>query len=202
MATITTTELQKKKIASTQYPIIDLLKSRWSPREFSNKDVPESELMQLFEAARWSASSNNYQPWRFIYAHKGEEAYERIFKHLAEFNQGWVKNAPVLMLTLYKEQFDNGKENFHASHDLGMCLGNMAIQAESMGIAVHHMAGVNWKEATKEFSVPEGYHVTTAVAIGYYGGDLDNLSEDLREAEVKKRERNPVEDFAFKGEWK
>ena len=54
------------KPAETSQPIHELLHSRWSPRAFQDKPVPKDVLVSLFEAARWAASCNNSQPWRFI----------------------------------------------------------------------------------------------------------------------------------------
>jgi Nitroreductase family len=34
----------------------------------SGEEISDTELMRLFEAARWAPSSYNGQPWRFIYA--------------------------------------------------------------------------------------------------------------------------------------
>lgn len=195
-------EIALKKEANTDNEILELLKRRYSPRIFSDKEVSSKEMQQLFEAARWSASSNNWQPWRFIFAHKGSDAYTKIANCFGDFNQSWATNAPVLMLSAYKKNNPDGKENFHAMHDLGMCLGNMAIQAEHMNIALHHMAGLNWKKATDVFNVSDEYHITTGIAVGYYGGELSDLSDDLQEEEQATRKRIPQEDFAFKDGWK
>ncbi|MGB6153355.1 MAG: nitroreductase family protein [Pricia sp.] len=195
-------QLALDKIANNDHEIYALLKQRYSPRIFGNKEVTEQDLNRLFEAVRWSASSSNLQPWRFIYARKGTDGYDKILKCLSAFNQEWAINAPVLILTGYKENKDNGDENFHALHDLGLCLGNMTVQAQYMDIALHHMAGVDWKKAHKDFDIPEGFHITTAIALGYYGGKLEDLSEDLQDQEVAKRKRHPQSEFAFKEAWK
>ncbi|WP_445735826.1 nitroreductase family protein [Mariniflexile sp.] len=194
-------EVKLKNSAETDYEILSLLKHRYSPRTFQKKNIENEHLNQLFEAARWSASSNNLQPWRFIYAEKGTGAYQSIFDCLSDFNKKWANNAPLLMLSAYKEKTDDGKENFHALHDLGLCLGSMTVQAQHLGIGLHHMAGVDWEKAQKVFDVPDGFHVTTAIALGYYGGNLDKLTEELQKQEVAKRQRRDAETFAFKGAW-
>lgn len=189
------------KIAKNDHEIYALIKQRYSPRIFDDKELTENDMNRLFESVRWSASCYNWQPWRFIYAHKGTDAYKKITECLSDFNQSWATNAPVLMLTAYKKNNPDGAENFHALHDLGLSLGNMTVQAEYMSIALHHMAGVDWKKAHEVFKVPDGYHVTTAIAVGYYGGKLDNLPEDLQKQETAARERKPQKDFAFKDGW-
>lgn len=190
------------KIAKNDHEIYALIKQRYSPRVFSDKELSEQDMNRLFESVRWSASCYNWQPWRFIYAHKGTETYNKIAECLSEFNQGWATNAPVLMLSAYKENKPDGEQNFHALHDLGLSLGNMSVQAEYMSIGLHHMAGVDWKKAHELFNVPKGYHITTAIAAGYYGGDLESLPEDLKEQETAARKRMPIADFAFKDGWK
>lgn len=188
-------------MADTDYDILTFLKQRYSPRIFKNEKVPKKKLHQLFEAARWAASSNNLQPWRFIYSINGTKAFDEMVDCLSNFNKKWVPNAPVLVLSAYKEKTKEGKNNFHALHDLGLSLGNMTIQAQYMGIALHHMAGIDWKKAQDTFGVPEGFHITTAIAIGYYGGELEDLPTDLQLLEEAKRERIPQKEFVFKDRW-
>ncbi len=194
-------QVQLDNIANNDYEIYALLKQRYSPRTFKDEKISEKHIKQLFEAVRWSASSNNLQPWRFIYGVKGTEAYKTIFNCLSDFNQSWADTAPLLILTAYKEKKDDGGENFHALHDLGLCLGNMTVQAQYLGIGMHHMAGVDWQKAQDVFDVPDGFHISTAIALGYYGGDLGELSEELQEQETEKRERIPLQQFAFDGKW-
>ena len=65
---------QVEKPAETAYPIEDLLRRRWSPRAFAERPVEPDKLLRVFEAARWSASCFNKQPWHFIAATKDDAA--------------------------------------------------------------------------------------------------------------------------------
>jgi len=67
---------QMTKEAHTQYPVIDLIRKRWSARSFSEKEISQTDLNSLFEAARWAASSSNEQPWQYIYAFKGTDSFD------------------------------------------------------------------------------------------------------------------------------
>src|ERR1700679_1744334 len=49
----------------------ELIRTRWSPSDFSSRPVEPEKLRSLFEAARWAASCFNEQPWRFIIANTG-----------------------------------------------------------------------------------------------------------------------------------
>ncbi|MFL1895294.1 nitroreductase family protein [Aquimarina sp. 2-A2] len=186
----------------TKFNILPILSERHSPRVFADTPVSEVELRSLFEAGRWAPSCYNWQPWRTIWGIKGSKTYDRIFDCLDEFNQSWAGNAPVLLINAFKKTTPEGKENFHALHDLGLYMGNVCAQAQHLGLAVHQMAGLDHKKAQKEFKFPEEYHVATAVAIGYYGGDPDVLPEDLKEMELKtERERKMQREFTFNGDF-
>jgi hypothetical protein len=192
------------KTTPLDHPILESLKNRWSPRVFANTPITEEQVKKLLEAGRWAPSASNIQPWRVIWGLKGTETYDRIFNCLDEFNQSWAGNAQLLWINAFKKTMEkNDKENFHALHDLGLFMGNVVHQANSMDIAVHQMAGVQFKKAQKEFHFPDDYHVTTAVAFGYYGGNPDDLPDDLKKQELKEmRQRKIQEDFAFNGNFK
>ena len=49
--------------------------------------------MTIFEAARWAPSAFNAQPWRFLYAHRGDAHWERFLGLLIPFNQSWAHSA-------------------------------------------------------------------------------------------------------------
>lgn len=183
------------------HPIHDLIKDRWSPRVFADKSIETRDLLSLFEAGRWAPSSNNLQPWNIVWGIKGTDTYDRILDVLVPFNQLWSINAPVLILGIFNKKTPDGQDNFHALHDLGQFMANLAIQAHSMGIAVHQMAGLDFERARKEFKFPEDYHVATATAIGYYGGDSSVLPEKLEELEKAARSRKDISSFTFNGDF-
>jgi nitroreductase len=190
-----------EKPAETQSPIHDLLKRRWSPRTFGERLVEPDTLRSLFEAARWAPSSNNEQPWRFLVATKENKAdWDRLFACLVEGNQKWARQAPVLMLSIAKLTFDDESVNRHALHDTGMAVENLIIQATSMGLFVHQMAGFRRDQARKECQIPDGYEPVAMIALGY-PGDPATLPDYLRERELKPRERNSISEFVFSGTW-
>lgn len=189
------------KQANTDTPIHDLLAKRWSPRAFQQTPIPQEEINMLFEAARWAASSMNEQPWRFIYAKKGEPAFDKIVDTLMEGNL-WAKEAPLLMVSIIKKNFArNGKTNGSAAHDLGLAMGNLSLQAQHLGIALHHMGGIFPDKISEAFDLPEDSEPQTVVALGYYG-EPDQLPDDLKQRELADRKRNPINDFAFHGIYK
>jgi nitroreductase len=190
------------KPANNQYPIHELLQKRWSPLAFSKRSVEAEKLCSLLEAARWSASCFNEQPWQYIIATQDNPTeFARLLNCLAEANQEWVKNAPVLMLSVARLQFTrNGKDNKHAWHDVGAASNSLTIQAMALGLYVHQMAGFDPQTARETYGIPQGYEPVAAIALGY-PGDSHSLSESLQERQFAPRQRHSVDSFVFTGKW-
>ncbi len=173
-----------EKTRTTEYPILDIIKNRWSPRAMSGETITKTELFTLFEAARWAASSYNNQPERFIYATRDSKNWERFLNLLVPFNQMWAKNAGALIVVVSKNSFDHSGE-FMPTHsfDTGAACANMALQGSEMGLVVHGMGGFDYNRAKTELNIPEGYAVEAMFAIGK-PGNADMLPEQLRGGET------------------
>jgi nitroreductase len=191
-----------EKPADATYPIEELLKRRWSPRAFADRPVEPEKLLSLWEAARWSASTANQQPWSFIVATKQDDAeYARLLSCLRENNQQWATRAPVLMVSVAKLRFDaNGQPNRHAFHDVGLAVANLIVQATALGLSVHQMAGIYPDRVRELYGVPDGFEPVAGVVLGY-AGDPAILPEDLQQRELAPRVRKPLESFVFQGAW-
>jgi nitroreductase len=190
------------KPAPTEHPIHELLQSRWSPRAYApDRPVAPALLRQLFEAARWAASSGNEQPWSFIVGVKGTETWNKLFDTLVPGNQVWTKNAPVLVLGVTSKVFQkNGAPNRHALYDLGQSIATMLVQATSLGLATHQMAGFDPDKARASFHIPENYEIGALLAIGYQA-DPSTLPSELQEREAGPRTRKGINTFVFEGDF-
>ncbi len=188
--------------ARTDFPVDDLIRRRWSPRAFADRPVEPEKLRSLLEAARWAPSSFNQQPWAYVVATREEpEAFARLLSALMEGNRVWAARAPLLMLSVAKLNFDhNGQANRHAFHDVGLATANLVTQATAMGLSVHQMAGFDAAKARELFGIPEGWEPVAAIALGY-PGEASSLPAPLRDRELARRARKPLEEFVFSGRW-
>lgn len=191
-----------KRSAPTRHELLAPIRDRWSPRAFSERIPPRETLVRIFEAARWAPSAFNEQPWRFLLALKTEEIeFERMLSCLVEANAAWAAKAPVLAILSTSTHFQrNGKPNRHAAHDAGMALAQLILQATWEGLFVHPMAGFSRERTQELYGIPEDFEPVTALAMGYYG-DPDDLDGDLRERELAPRERRPLRESLFTGNW-
>ena len=188
-----------KKDARTTYPVHELLKQRWSPRAFADKPVEKEKLRSLFESARWSPSSYNQQPWRFIIGQNGDDSYKKIMDALVEFNQKWASSAPVLIAVIGRSINNSGEgKNAVFQYDAGQSVALLSVEAMNQGLYVHQMGGFDRKKIAAHFGVPEEYKPVTVLAIGYIGNP-DKLEGGLKNSELSERDRFDFDEFVFSG---
>ena len=188
--------------APVEYPVQELIRNRWSPRAFSDKQVSPEILQSLFEAARWAPSSNNEQPWAYIVATKEDaENFNRSLGTLVEFNANWAKKASVLVIAVAKLTFAKNKApNRNAQYDVGAASLQLSIEATARGLVVHQMAGFDPESAREAYDIPQDWEPIAAMAIGY-PGEASSLPEPYQSREKAQRVRKPIREFVMSGQW-
>jgi nitroreductase len=183
------------------HPVAAQFPARWSPRSFTDRTVTEPQVMSLLEAARWSPSASNVQPWRLVWARRGEDAFAAIHATLAAGNQLWAGNAGALIAVASKDTQTNreGAEvpNRTSGFDTGAAWMSLALQAQSMGLAAHAMGGFDHEKLAAAIHLPEGHTLHCVVAVGEQG-PANALPEDLA-AREKPSQRKPLADLAHHG---
>ncbi len=183
-----------------EHNIDPLFWQRWSPRSFSGEGISSQQLDILFEAARWAPSCFNEQPWRFLYAHRDSSDWNTFLKLLMEGNQSWAQQASVLIVVLSKKTFShNGNNNGSHSFDSGSAWQNIALQASTMGLACHGMAGIHYEDITRQLKIPDDFKVEMMLAVGV-PADASKLPEALQERE-RPSPRKTVAEISFAGEF-
>lgn len=186
------------KEAKTQYPVIELIRKRWSARSFSDRPISEEDLHTLFEAASWAASSGNEQPWQYVYAHHGTEGFTKLWECLDGGNRPWNKNAAVLIASIKRTKIEkNGKPNAYAAHDTGMANAQLFLQAISMDIYSHPMAGFDKEMLTKTLELDDDREPVCMIALGYLDSP-EKLDEPFRTREMTERSRKGIDSFIKK----
>lgn len=192
------------KPANTLVPIDPLLAKRWSSRAIdANKFVSREQILSLLEAARWAPSCYADEPWRLLVCDKAThpEAWEKAFACLAESNQAWVKNAPLLIVAAANPRFrHNGEPNRWAFYDVGGACENLCLQAASLGLTTHQMGGFDVAKAHAAFNIPEDVDCAVIIAVGYQT-EAEILSEPYYDRELATRTRQPLESNCFEGSW-
>jgi nitroreductase len=196
--TLSASEVNQLKQAPAPENVLPVIRHRWSPRSFADRDVSPSDLKTIFEAARWAASSYNEQPWRYFVGTRNSETYKKIFSTLMEFNQQWARTAPVLILDLAQTTFShNGTPNPVALYDLGAAAATFCYQATALGLFTHQMAGFDRDAARKVFNVPDDFSFGAVIALGHQGEPAALSNQQMLVQETSPRQRKPLSEFVL-----
>ena len=195
--TLSASEANQLKQAPAADKVIPAVLHRWSPRAYADKPVSDADLKTIFEAVRWTASSSNEQPWRYIVGRKGSETYEKIFNSLFEGNQLWAGRAPVLMIGVANGLTQKGTPNGAAVYDLGQSAAILVLQTAELGLSAHQMGGYDRDKARHALGIPAEYHLGAAIALGYQGEPSLLEIERLQQAEASPRTRKELGEFVF-----
>ncbi|WP_375463273.1 nitroreductase family protein [uncultured Methylobacterium sp.] len=182
------------------HAIDPLFLERHSPRAFTGEAVPESELMRMFEAARWAPSSYNSQPWRFLYALRDDAHWETFFGLILPGNQKWVQDTGAIVFIVSSERMkvgDDLKPSPSHAFDAGAASLALQLQAIRQGWHAHGMGGFDRERAVAVLNVPEHHRIEAAYGIGRAVAlaDLD----EARRAKEAPNGRRPITDFVRAG---
>ena len=182
------------RAAQTDVPILDVLAERWSTRVFdAQAPIDEEALRAAFEAARWSPSANNTQPWRFVLARRGTDAHARIVESLGGFNQGWAPAAGALFVVLAETADAEGNARPWATYDAGQAAAFFTVEAHARGLATHTMGGFSADQLRAAFDIDPRFTPVTVIAVGAFG-DPAAADEAVRAREAAPRTRRPLAD--------
>ncbi len=193
-----------KKPAITQAPIHELIANRWSGRAYdASKPVGREQVLSLLEASRWASSCYGDQPWRFVVWNRAHDsaAWQAAFDCLAPGNQGWVKDAPVLVLVAADTLFNhNSQPNRWAQYDTGAAAINLCLQAEASGLMAHQMGGFDLDSMRLVAGVPQQYTLMAMIAVGY-PAEPATFTPEVSERENAPRKRRSLGELFFDGCW-
>ena len=139
--------------------VYQCIRSRLTVRSFRPDPVPESVVRRMLQAARWSPSARNRQPWHFIVI-QNRDTLDKIGAIAS--SGGFIGDAPLAVAVVMDRA---GRPEF----DAGRSLQQMELTAWSLGVG-GCVAGVRGDEnaQVKELlNIPEDKELVTVMAFGY-----------------------------------
>ena len=181
------------------------MRSRWSPSVFvAAHELSDEEIATLLQAARWSASWGNTQPWRFGVARRGNAAHRALVAHLTRGNSTWVPRASVVFLAgtqVAKDDDGNGPdEPTYSYYDLGQAAAHLTLQARAMGLHAHQFAGFDHEAVAAAVGLPSYVRLVSGIAVGL-PGDPAQAEERDRAKQDRERVRRPLGEIAYGAHW-
>lgn len=183
--------------------VFEAIKKRHSTRAFSGKSVEKEKINRVLEAGSYAPSAVNSQPWRFYIA-ESEKAKQKVIRAMMPFNS-WVKHAPVLIVVMADLRNAYGKEQKNYKVDIGLCLENMMLEAEELGLGSCACAGFDAEKLSRELALPEFLEPIIVLPIGYeLSGkgfeELDKKYGNLKRELHKKGGRKELKGLVFRRE--
>ncbi|MGD0018558.1 MAG: nitroreductase family protein [Candidatus Limnocylindrales bacterium] len=133
-------------------------------RDFTDRVVSPAELEAIADVARWSGSSTNSQPWRFVVVRQ-RDTIRRLAESALPQTRALRTATAAIAIALPDEA---GKAVSHA-YDEGRAAERILIAASMLGLG----AGITWilpdaRAAIHSIlAIPEGRLVRTIVALGH-----------------------------------
>jgi nitroreductase len=174
------------KKSNVRTPILKELRERFSPRVFSSEPISTHNVESMIEAARWTPSGHNSQPWYFYWTTQGTQAYEKIQSCMPDMNK-WSAKAPLLVVACYIRKNEYGI-NRYAKHDLGAAVLSLILQAQSMGYYTRQIGRFNQTKAKRVLPIDPTHTPFVILALGKLG-DYTAIDAELLKRELTPRER-------------
>lgn len=169
-------QIIKIRTPKPQYPILPELSERFSPRHYSNEEIPLSDINRIFEAARWVPSGYNSQPWHFYWTRNTSRTFRKLLATLPDFNS-WAQTASVLVVACYIEKGERGRNEF-AVYDLGAAVLAMVLQGQHLGYHARQMGLFNKRKVKQIITSKENEQPYVILALGKLG-DYTRTSKDI-----------------------
>jgi YbgC/YbaW family acyl-CoA thioester hydrolase len=177
-----------------------LVATRRSLRAYSSRPVEPGKIHRMLEAARWSPSCSNRQPWRFIVVPREASTRDGVEESLHPGN-AWARRAPVLIVAGGMRPDGavvESREYFLV--DTGLALMSLVYRGVDQGLRVHPMAGFRESPLRAALGLPDAFAPMAVVAVGY-PGKPEELDEATRKKDEKPRSRKPLGEIAFLQRW-
>ncbi|MBL6964174.1 MAG: nitroreductase family protein [Bacteroidetes bacterium] len=167
---------------------IDLAKKRYSCRHYLKKEVEESKLVQILEAARIAPSAANRQPWIFLVIRDPEI---RRMMH-STYKRDWFTNAPVIVVACAENKqawVRNSDSKNHADVDVSIAVDHMTLAATDLGLASCWICAFDPVLCHELLELPDHLVPVALLPIGYPGDSAD--------VDRHNRQRKPFEEVVF-----
>ncbi len=167
----------------------DALRARRNVRSFTDRPIPEADLIEILEAGRRAPSANNRQHWDFVLS-----TDRRQLEQLATLWQGAGHIASsAATITLVLPEADDERQGALDQFDLGQALMAMAVAAADLGIGSGHAAIADQERCRELLGLPPDRYGAYFLALGY--------PADHPMRPIASPKRRPFDEVVHRGRW-
>jgi nitroreductase len=147
--------------------ILKVIKERRSVRGYRPDPIPEEVLLRVLDAARFSPSGKNLQPWKFILVRE-ETLKQRLVE--ASGSQSFIAEAPVVIVACgFPDRCYSRMGNYMKSWpvDVAIAVEHLILQAQEEGLGTCWIGAFEEREVKSILNIPNGVRVLALTPLGY-----------------------------------
>jgi nitroreductase len=168
-----------------------LLLSLRAVRHFTSQAIPDELLNRILQAARWTGSAKNTQPWQFVVVRNRQSLQQlakfgRYASHLSGSALGIVIATPP----------------GYARFDAGRVSQSMMLAAWTFGIGSCIASFHDEAQVRSFLAIPEPFQANTAISFGYPLPDAPRTIENQPyTAVLASTGRRPLDEMVHWEQW-
>lgn len=149
--------------------IIDIIKTRRSVREFSDKEIPKDYEDILIDAIIYAPSAGNLQARKFFLV---KDKKIRLALAKAALNQYFIYRAPLVVvgcadLERIIHRYGERGVSLYSIMDVSCSIMQMLLVAHELGLGSTWVSAFNEEEVSKILNLPESLRPVVIVPVGF-----------------------------------
>lgn len=150
--------------------VLELIKTRGSIRQYTDRPILQSDLLKILEAARVAQSAANRQPWQFIVV-VDKEIKDKVADaaHRPDRpRQISVETAAAVIICIADPAISANVGSFNGFLiDLAIAIENMALTSWDLGIGSCWIGAFVEEDLKRVLNIPENLRVVSLLTLGY-----------------------------------
>jgi len=171
--------------------IISNIMDRRSVRNYTEEKVPREVLNQLLEVAVWSPNAGNRQRTRIVVCQdnelnvrlgraqnvvygqfNGRQPIELSDELIENTSRSGFYNAPTVIYLFAPNHFLFAEpDSYIMAHNICLAAHSIGVDSCIISVATDYFIDDFGKEILKKWNIPEGFHISAQVILGYHAGN-------------------------------
>lgn len=146
--------------------LVNLIKKRYSCRNFKEKPVSRDTISTIIDAARLAPSACNRQPWEFIVIDTDDLRRTVI----ESYDRQWIRSAPAFIIAcgLHDEAWhrdSDGKD--HTDVDVSIAIEHICLAATALNLGTCWVCNFNTDTLRTGLNIPQNIEPIAIIPLGY-----------------------------------
>jgi nitroreductase len=163
---------------------IDTAKSRFSCRNYQERQVEEDKIAHILGAARLAPSAKNLQPWHFVVV----QDPENLEKIKSCYARDWINSAPLIIVACgdHKGAWYRPDGKNHADIDVAIAVDHLTLAAADIGLGTCWVCKFDVLKCAGILQLPEGIEPIAMVPVGYPVDEANTERHDVQRKSLQE----------------